>query len=974
MNRNPLKAARLAWTPLCLLILLGPACPARAENWAPLVPQVLEAPNPQDPLKATIHRLENGLTVYLSPNPQEPRIAAWIAVRAGSKHDPADNTGQAHYLEHMLFKGTSAMGSIDYAKERPHLDRIVSLYDKRFASRDPKEREALYKEIDTENIAASRYAVPNEIIKLYNQMGFQGINAFTSDEMTVYVCDLPANRLEAWALVEAERFAHPVFRLFQSELEAVYEEKNRSMDNPERILGEAMAKALYKGHPYARSTLGSVEHLKNPALSAMYEFYRKHYVPGNMAIALSGDFDRKAALAAVKKYFGALPGKPLPQPQAQAIPPPRGIERVEVRYEAEEKALISWPVPGILHPDNEALTVMSLLLDNSQAGLIDLELNQAQKVKGAGASLSVENEGGELTLWAVPKLGQTLEQAEALLLETLERLKAGAFTDEDLKAVITDFEIGKKHQLESNERRVEAMAESFLAFEPWARRVQRLERLGRVSRENVLRVARKYLGPNRVAAYRRPGKPDIPSIPKPAFTKIAIDPARQSAFAAKILNLPAKPIEPRWLARGKDYFIEDAPQGRLYAAPNPFNDLFALSWEFERGSRQERTLCAALGLLELSGAGSLGAEEFKKRLYRLGTSLSYSCGERSSGVHLSGLNENLWPSLELMRERFETPNIAPDILKKAVEVALGAHQDNKKNPGSVYQALAEYAMRGRKSAVLNELTDRELKALASASLEKIIKDFPSYKRRVGYVGNRPPREVAKLLDSRTSWRDTPKPEPLLLQKPRKTTVYFTHRDMVQSRVGLFAADETYDKSHAVDYAFFGEYMGGGMSSVIFQEIREARALAYAAGGGYARGELLGDENYAYGRLGCQADKTPEAARLLAELFQAVPLSQERFKETAKSIEESLRSDRISFRAVPGAVMDWEDHGLDGDPRPERFAKALKYRLEDLKDFSARFKDKPMTFYIMGHRDRLGLGEINKLGDFEEKALDQLFPY
>ncbi|MCX5795603.1 MAG: insulinase family protein [Elusimicrobia bacterium] len=948
---------------------------AQAQTWMPKVPEPLDIPLPADPMAVTIHRLPNGLTVYLSPYHQEPRVTAWIATRAGSRQDPADSTGMAHYLEHMLFKGSGALGTGDYAKEKPSLDRISALYEKLFKTTDPAERKAVYKEIDRYNVLVSTYAIPNELAQAYRRLGARGLNAFTSNESTVFVCNFPSNRAEAWARLESDRFAHPVFRLFQTEIETVYEEKNRSLDNPERILNEALDKQVWKEHPYGRTVLGSVEHLKNPSLAKMYAYYDKNYIPNNMAIVLSGDFDRASMLQLIEKYFGVWKPKDLPKAEPSPIVKPKGVERVEVRYESEEKVAASWQTVPVEHPDADALTVMDMLMTNSRTGIIDLDLVQAQKVKSANSGNDFLNEGGVWTMWAVPKKDQKLEEAEALLMGTVAKLKAGAFTDEDIKAVLTNFEVGEKYKLENNDSRVGYMVGSFLRYEPWPKTAAWLERLRRVTKADVLRVAQKYLGEDRVVAYRRQGKPTLVSMAKPEFTKLDIKPGRQSRFFDEVLSLPAAPLEPRWVVRDRDYTLTEIPEGRLYAAANPVNDLFALTWRFDLGRRHERSLCSALNLLEHAGAGALPAEEFKKRLYALGVSLRTGCGEQEASVSLSGLEKDLWPSLQLMREHFDSPRTDTDTLKKMVEVAIGAHQDNRKNPAYIHHALSELAERGKESGVLLELSDSELRALKEDSLKALARSLLDYKRRVIYVGSRTPGEVARLIDQgRRGYKDPPAYKPQRYLKPARDKVLFTHRDMLQSQIGIFAADEVYDPRHAVDYQFLANYLGGGMSSVIFQEVREARALAYQASGGYWGASKTGDENQVWGYLGTQADKTSEAAALLRGLLLSPPLSGPRFAETAKGIEESYRTNPIQFRSVPGAVIGWEELGLSGDPRPERFARVLEYKLDDLARFSRRFQGRPMTVYVLGHRDRLGLDALKKLGDFEEKSLDQIFPY
>ena len=958
------------------LVVPASAKPKAAGSLAPTVPAVQDLPRPDDGLGVTIHRLQNGLTVYLSPNKGEPRVSARVAVRAGSKNDPADSTGMAHYLEHMLFKGTSRLGTLDFEKERPQLERIRALYEDLFKTTDEVARAKIYKEIDAANGRASAFAVPNEFDRFYRSIGAEGLNAFTSDEQTVYVVSIPANRLEAWAKVEAERFKSPVFRLFQTEIETVYEEKNRSMDNAERILGDEVENRLYKKHPYGQQpTLGSIEHLKNPSLAKMYAFYDRWYAPNNMAIALSGDFDRAKTLELIKKNFGAWTPHALPELPAWELPKPKGEETYEVKYEAEQKVEVAWLTVPHSHPDADALAVMDMIVDNAAAGLFNLRLNQAQKVKASGSYPSMRNDAGSWNAWALSKKGQTPEEAKALLLEAIEALKAGDFSDDDVAAVIVNFELGEKARLESNDSRVSLMAASFIEVEPWERAVGRLDRIRKVTKADVVRVANKYLGADRIVVYRRDAKPEVPKISKPAFTHIAIDPSRESAFMKEILAIPAQPIEPKWLVSGRDYQITPIEGGRLYSTKNPYNDLFSLTFLYERGSRAERELCAAVDLLELGGAGPWSADEFKKKLFALGTTLTYSCGDQDSAVHLSGLDRNLWSSLELMVQRFDWPNIEAGTLDKMIDVELGARDDEKKSPNAVHYALGQIASRGRDSMVLKRLSNPELKALNESRLKGLMRGFMLHPSRTAYVGNRAPREIGKLLDTGRRLRPVPAHVPLKLLRPDSTRVLFTHRDMVQAQVGFIAADETFDPEHAVDYQFYSEYMGGDMSAVIFQEVRESRALAYSASGGHTNAADKGDDTMLWGRLGCQADKTPEAVKLMASLFQDFPGSEKRFRETAKSIEESYRTSPVPFRSIPGSVIGWEDQGIaGGDPGPKRFERSGKYSLPELETFAKRFKTKPLTVWILGHRDRVGLDQLKALGGFEEKSLDSLFPY
>ncbi|HAO88016.1 MAG TPA: peptidase M16, partial [Gammaproteobacteria bacterium] len=367
----------------------------------------INSPNPEDPLAAQIYELDNGLQIFLTENHEEPRFYAEIAVRAGSKHDPADGTGLAHYLEHLLFKGNQNLGTLDYEAEKPHLDRIVELYEEHFQETDPARRAEIYAEINSEAQLAAQYAVPNEIDKLYNSMGGGGLNAHTWYEETVYKIGLPSNRLQQWAAIESDRFVDPVFRLFHTELETVYEEKNRTLDNGSRIIGAALDELLYKVHPYGQQpTIGTVDHLKNPSLVYIQNYFDTYYVPNNMGIFISGDIDPSETIALIAEKFGEWESKAVPEVGPWQEPALQGAERRTVQYPGEEQVQLAFRTAPNGSSDKEALILLDMILDNRTAGLINLNLNQQQLVSQAGSSPMFLNDYGSQSLFGVPKQDQ----------------------------------------------------------------------------------------------------------------------------------------------------------------------------------------------------------------------------------------------------------------------------------------------------------------------------------------------------------------------------------------------------------------------------------------------------------------------------------------------------------------------------------------------------------------------------------------
>ena len=343
---------------------------------------------PNDPLKARIYTLPNGLKVYMTVNKETPRIQTYIAVRVGGKNDPAETTGLAHYFEHLMFKGTEKFGTQNYEVEKPLLDEIEKKFEVYRKTTDEAERKAIYHQIDSLSYEASKLAIPNEYDKLMAAIGANGTNAYTSFDVTCYTEDIPSNQVENWAKIQADRFENNVIRGFHTELETVYEEKNMSLTRDSRKLSEAVLAALFPHHPYGTQTvLGTQDHLKNPSITNIKNYYKTWYVPNNMAVCLSGDFNPEEMIAVIDKYFGHLQ----PNPNLPVLNLPKETEEIQepvVRevygLEAENIAL-AWRFPGAASKDAEVLNVIAQILYNGQAGLIDLDLAQQQKTLSAYA-------------------------------------------------------------------------------------------------------------------------------------------------------------------------------------------------------------------------------------------------------------------------------------------------------------------------------------------------------------------------------------------------------------------------------------------------------------------------------------------------------------------------------------------------------------------------------------------------------------
>ena len=938
----------------------------------------INEPNPADLMSVQIYQLDNGLTVYLTENREEPRFYAEISVRAGSKHDPAEATGIAHYLEHMLFKGTRNFGTLDYQKEKPHLDRITDLYEAHFHETDPEKRLEIYAEINQASQLAAQYGIPNELDKLYKAMGGRRVNAHTWVEETVYSVDLPANRLHQWMMIESDRFIEPVFRLFQTELETVYEEKNRSMDNKRRIISEAVKKLLYKNHPYGQhTTLGSSKHLKNPSLKKMYEFYHIYYVPNNMAIHISGDIDAEETIRLIDEHFSRWQPKKLPQAKAWKELPLKGAERVTVKYEGEEYVLIAFRTASRKHEDAEALKLIDMILDNATAGLINLNLNQAQKVRQAGSYPSMDNDDGAQYLWGIPKDGQSLETVEKLLLEQIELIKKGEFEAWLVPAIVTDFKKHQKAQLESNRARVTMMRDAYLAFQDWDDAVGEIARMEELTKQELAAVANRYFGGNYVSGYRVDEQHEVPSIEKPKIDTIEIDPTRQSAFAKKILAIPVKDIEPVFVS-DKDYHITNYNDGvKLYYAQNPVNDLFSFTISIDLGSRHNSKLSIAAQLLDKSGASEYSAEDLKKERYKLGTDFSIDVGDNETTITISGLDENFGASLEMLLDLFKHPTADATTLEELIRIILINREDAKKNHRAIRRALLHYNRYGKDSRYLRMLPSEAVQRLTAEELHNEIKELLNYEHTISYVGSLSLDEVMAALKTHHSIpRNLQTPPPyqfLKARSPEETEIFIFHKEMAQSQVDIEFGDEDYNEADNPALQLYNTYFAGGMAGVVFQELREARALAYATHARYATGRRKGDQNTMWGYIACQADKTPVAVSAFIDLIDNLPQSPERFDEARHSILNRYRTAKLGFRNVIGAVRSWERLEVPIDPRKWRFEQIQESKIDLMLDFHKQhLRNRHKLISIVGDRHKMDIEQLTKIGKVVEIQLEDIF--
>jgi predicted Zn-dependent peptidase len=978
---------------------------------------------PNDPLGVRVYKLDNGLTVYLSDYKNAPRIQTYVAVRAGSKNDPATATGLAHYLEHMVFKGTSKLGTKDWGKEKPELDKIEALYEKYRGERnDPVARKRTYHQIDSISGVAARYAVPNEYDKLMGSIGAKGSNAHTSNEETVYQEDIPSNQLEKWAAVQAERFTEMVPRLFHTELEAVYEEKNRGLDSDFSKEFEALNASLYPSHPYGtQTTIGTIEHLQNPSITEIKKYFGQYYVPGNVALCLSGDLDYDQTIRLIDKYFGGWQGKSAPAFVAPVEKPITAPIIKEVLGPQSENVMVGYRFPGKATRDGLRLRMLDKILTNGQAGLFDLDLNQQQKVLQAQTFADLNDDYSTHVLYGTPRQGQKLEEVQALMLAEIAKVKRGDFPDWLIPAIVNNEKLSRTKSYESNEARASAMYEAFIERVSWADYVQQNEDFATITKAEIVKFANDNYGPNYAAVFKRTGEdPNKVKVVKPAITPVPANRDAASAYYKEVSALPNTELKPVFIDYKKDIQTAEIKPGLpLYYTRNTENGLFSLFYAIDLGTNNNPLLDVATDYLQYLGTGQYSAAQLQQEFYKLGCSFAVSSSQDRVLISLSGLDSNLEPAMQLFEQLLNNPRPDAAALKNQVAGILKQRQDAKLNKGVILnQAMLNYAKYGPRNPFTDIVPEAQLKALKPEQLTSLLKSLPTYQHRVLYYGPRPlesraqrtegsenvsvtPRvigvaeeigylhnvPVAQLTTANIArnklnhteyslpLKPTPPAKDFAEQPLKDKKVYWVDYNMVQAEILFLTKGDIYDRALAPTVALYNEYFGGGMGSIVFQDLRESKALAYSAMSRYANADKTGRSNYILSYIGTQSDKLPEAMAGMEGLLTDMPLADANLAIAKQSIRNSIATDRITHEGVLLSYERARRLGLDYDLRRDVYEQTQNMTFGELQKFQqAKIRGQNQVILVIGSKDRLNFKELAKYGTVQQLTLKEIFGY
>ena len=933
-----------------------------------------------DPMQTRIYTLDNGLKVYLTVNHDEPRIQTYIAVRTGSKNDPAESTGLAHYLEHLMFKGTDSFGTFDYESERPLLDSIEAQYEVYGKTKDEAMRRAIYHRIDSFSYEASKFAIANEYDKLMAGIGSTGSNAFTGEDVTCYTENIPSGAVEQWAKVQSDRFRNMVIRGFHTELEAVYEEYNIYLTNDNDKVSQAINGILFPHHPYGtQTTIGTQEHLKNPSLVNVKKYYHDWYVPNNIAICMSGDLDPEATMETIKRYFGDWEkSDSLPQLSFQKEEPMTEPVFKEVIGREAEQVYMAWPFAGKGDITSDFLDVMGEILSNDMAGLMDLDLNKAQKVLESGAFIMENNDYSALWLYGTPKEGQTLEEVRQLLLAEVEKLKKGDWDESLLSAVVNNMKRKRLERLQDNGARAMMFVDAFINGIEWKDAVEQMDRISKITKTDIIDYANKYMGNGYACVYKHQGfDPNEKKIEKPEISPIETNRDKTSDFVTDVLSMPSKEIEPVFLDFEKDLTVNTPSDGlEMLCRQEKDAQLFSVSFIFDRGTKADKVLTLAPQYLDYMGTDNLTAEQYQMELYKIACDVDFWSQEDKTIVLVKGLAENMDQALRLCQDWLSGNVENQEVYDAVVADVLKMRSDNKLDQRTCSRALFNYGFFGPDNAFTHILSTEEMQALTPADLLQHIHDLASVPQHILYCG---PLENPSI----SLWGESPREG-----VNEEGVSYFKHQPVHESEVIIapFEAKNIYMRANSnrgdlfnasllPDIQVFNEYFGGGMNTIVFQELREARGLAYSAGALYAKPNKADDTNVFFTNIITQNDKMTECLNVFDDIVENMPQSEQAFQLAKDAVLKRLATERFLRDDILYYYLRMRDLNIDHDANKDIYDHVKDMQLSDLVDFHEKqIKGRTYRYMILGDEKELDMQKLQQLGPIRRVSLQDIFGY
>ena len=928
-------------------------------------------------------KLSNGMTVWLNEDHSQPKVFGAVVVKAGAKDCP--NTGIAHYFEHSMFKGTDRIGTTDYAAEKPWLDSISTQYDLLSQTKDEAIRTRIQKHINELSIKAADYVIPNEYSRLISKYGGSSLNAGTGQDLTYYHNSFLPQFMEQWCWLNSERLMTPVFRGFQGELENVYEEKNRAADDMGDVQ-DKIFKAVFKTQPYAYPVLGSTENLKNPRLSDMAAFFKKYYVASNMCLILCGDIRPDAALVTLlEKTFGRVQTGPVPERRKSPMPAIEAGDRQQIKLPIPligAEALV-FKAPTEYEADANALDLANMLLYNGKAGLLDSLTNEHKVLVSAAMTAGLDDAAGSAII-VIPNLFGKMKKAEGRVLEQVQQVMDGNFSEEQVEILKQQMLMDAQRELETISSRSQRMVMTFSKGRSWQDVLDKIEGIRRLTKADVVAAARKYYGGNYITLSKKYGTPKKETLKQPGYKPVSpknLD--AKSAFALQLEQIPVKDMAVRTVDFGQDIVIKPLNNHvTLYYKDNPVNDVFTFTLRYKDGELHTPALSVLGSCLSQLGTDSLNRQQLGQAWQRIGATMEVVPGDVAFSINLTGPDRQLVPALRLLAHFLRSAKGDQKALKDAKDEDRIDRKSFGKQKDDVLRPAIHRIAYGERSSYLKQLSRKEVKALKNEDLMALFRELQQYDCELFYCGRQPIEYVAAQAQQALPLSQCTKPQadtfrPFLQYD--EPVVYFYHVPKSRQNyiVSYDAIGALPTQEERVKFKLWDEYFGGGMSSVLFQNVREFRSLAYATGGSAFTTSLAQHSDASQGYVtvtGTQADKTLEALSTVDSLLRQLPMKENNLEAARQSVLNDIQNNYPTFRTLGKYVANQLRDGYVSDPNTGIARGIPSVTSQDIMQFHQKHvtSNKNRIWIVIGDRKLTDMKALARYGKVVELRKEDVY--
>jgi predicted Zn-dependent peptidase len=462
--------------------------------------------------RITTKVLPNGLTLVICERPEAPVFSYSTFIDAGDVNDPSGESGLAHMFEHLAFKGTSEIGTKDYAAEKIALAKVEAANDAyeaeylKAVGRDPEKLAELKKAFIEAQKEAHQYVIPNQFTDVAERNGAEGLNAQTGLDDTVYFWSMPENRLELWAWLESSRLADVVPREFYKERDVVIEERRMRTDsNPEGRLFEQFAATAYVAHNYGRSNIGWPSEVSQINATEAMDFHKKYYVGSNIVVAVVGDINASAALPMLERYFSRIPAGPKPEEMTTVEPKQFAEKTVAIREATQPIYLEGYHRPDYRNPDAAVYDAIGDILSNGRVSRLYRSLVRDQQIAAVAVGFGHypgDKYPGLFVFGALPLPGHSVSEMRDAIHKEIEKLKTAEVTDEELAMFKTRTRANLLRGLDDNQGLANNLAEYQTRYGDWRELFLQLEKVDKVTKADIRRVANQvFVASNRTSAW-----------------------------------------------------------------------------------------------------------------------------------------------------------------------------------------------------------------------------------------------------------------------------------------------------------------------------------------------------------------------------------------------------------------------------------------------------------------------------------------